>query len=95
VGRRPRRRSGRPGTAVGVTAGPLAAALAEQLAAVPALTVVTNCHAAATVLSRRRRTDQSMVLLGGTQTRGGSYTALTVAAAQLVSSTCSTSASPR
>jgi DeoR/GlpR family transcriptional regulator of sugar metabolism len=76
----------RPGTAVGVTAGPLAAALAEQLAAVPALTVVTNCHAAATVLSRRGRTDQCTVLLGGTQTRGGAYTgALAVAAARLVS----------
>ena len=76
----------RPGTAVGLTAGPLAAVLAGQLAVVPGLTVVTNCHAAATVLSRRGRTDQSMVLLGGTQTRAGAYTgALTVAAAKLVS----------
>ncbi|MFC4119410.1 DeoR/GlpR family DNA-binding transcription regulator [Nonomuraea zeae] len=58
----------RPGTAVALSAGTTTWTLAHHLAAVPALTVVTNSVRIAEVFQRSGRTDQTVVLTGGVRT---------------------------
>jgi DeoR/GlpR family transcriptional regulator of sugar metabolism len=58
----------RPGTAVALSAGTTTWTLAHHLAAVPALTVVTNSVRIAEVFQRSHRTDQTVVLTGGVRT---------------------------
>ncbi|RVX39372.1 DeoR family transcriptional regulator [Nonomuraea polychroma] len=56
------------GTAVALSAGTTTWALAHRLAAVPALTVVTNSVRVADVFQHSGRTDQTVVLTGGVRT---------------------------
>lgn len=60
-----------PGTAVTITDGVLAGPLAEHLAGVPRLTVVTNSVTACAVLGRHGRRDLQVVLTGGERNRTG------------------------
>ncbi|MGN9839578.1 DeoR/GlpR family DNA-binding transcription regulator [Nonomuraea sp. H19] len=57
-----------PGTAVALSAGTTTWTLAHRLAAVPALTIVTNSVRVADVFQRSGRTDQTVVLTGGVRT---------------------------
>ncbi len=57
-----------PGMAIGVSAGTTTYALAQRLADVPGLTVVTNSIRVADVLQQVGRTDQTIVLTGGVRT---------------------------
>ncbi len=57
-----------PGMAVAVSAGTTTYALAQRLANVPGLTVVTNSIQVADVLYRVGRTDQTIILTGGVRT---------------------------
>ncbi|TMR10067.1 DeoR/GlpR transcriptional regulator [Nonomuraea turkmeniaca] len=56
------------GTAVALSAGTTTWALAHCLAAVPALTIVTNSVRVADVFQHSGRTDQTVVLTGGVRT---------------------------
>ena len=57
-----------PGMAIGVSAGTTTYALAQRLAELPGLTVVTNSIRVADVLYQRERTDQTIILTGGVRT---------------------------
>ncbi len=57
-----------PGMAIGVSAGTTTYALAQRLADVPGLTVVTNSIRVADVLHQVGRTDQTIILTGGMRT---------------------------
>ena len=57
-----------PGMAVAVSAGTTTFALAQRLAQVPGLTVVTNSIRVADVLHQTGRADQSIILTGGVRT---------------------------
>ncbi|HEY2669165.1 MAG TPA: DeoR/GlpR family DNA-binding transcription regulator [Rugosimonospora sp.] len=58
----------KPGSAVGISAGTTTAALAWELINVPELTVVTNSIPVADVFYHHGRSDQTVVLTGGTRT---------------------------
>ncbi|MFI7700914.1 DeoR/GlpR family DNA-binding transcription regulator [Nonomuraea sp. NPDC049480] len=58
----------RPGTAVALSAGTTTWTLAHRLAAVPALTVVTNSVRVADVFQRSGRADHTVILTGGVRT---------------------------
>jgi DeoR/GlpR family transcriptional regulator of sugar metabolism len=58
----------RPGSAVGISAGTTTATLARELIGVPELTVVTNSIPVADVFYHHGRSDQTVVLTGGTRT---------------------------
>jgi DeoR/GlpR family transcriptional regulator of sugar metabolism len=58
----------RPGMAVGVAAGTTTWTLATKLIDIPGLTVITNSIRVADTLSSTARTDQTVVLTGGTRT---------------------------
>jgi DeoR/GlpR family transcriptional regulator of sugar metabolism len=60
-----------PGSAVAIVAGVLAVPLARHLSGVASLTVVTNSLPASAVLTRFGRSDQSVLVTGGTRTRSG------------------------
>jgi DeoR/GlpR family transcriptional regulator of sugar metabolism len=57
-----------PGMAIGVSAGTTTYALAQRLADVPGVTVVTNSIRVADVLHQVGRTDQTIILTGGMRT---------------------------
>ena len=57
-----------PGMAIAVSAGTTTYALAQRLAYVPGLTVVTNSVRVADVLHQAGRTDQTIILTGGVRT---------------------------
>ncbi len=57
-----------PGMAIAVSAGTTTYALAQRLAAVPGLTVVTNSIRVADVLHQGGRSDQTIILTGGVRT---------------------------
>jgi len=57
-----------PGMAIAVSAGTTTYALAQRLAYVPGLTVVTNSIRVADVLNQVGRTDQTIILTGGVRT---------------------------
>jgi DeoR/GlpR family transcriptional regulator of sugar metabolism len=57
-----------PGMAIGVSAGTTTYALAQRLANVPGLTVVTNSVRVADVLYQAGRQDQTIILTGGVRT---------------------------
>jgi DeoR/GlpR family transcriptional regulator of sugar metabolism len=57
-----------PGMAVAVSAGTTTYALAQRLANVPGITVVTNSIQVADVLYRVGRSDQTIILTGGVRT---------------------------
>jgi DeoR/GlpR family transcriptional regulator of sugar metabolism len=57
-----------PGMAIAVSAGTTTYALAQRLALVPGLTVVTNSVRVADVLHQNGRTDQTIILTGGVRT---------------------------
>ena len=57
-----------PGMAVAVSAGTTTYALAQRLAHVPGLTVVTNSIRVADVLHQVGRSDQTIILTGGVRT---------------------------
>jgi DeoR/GlpR family transcriptional regulator of sugar metabolism len=57
-----------PGMAVAVSAGTTTYALAQRLANVPGITVVTNSIQVADVLHRAGRSDQTIILTGGVRT---------------------------
>lgn len=57
-----------PGMAIGISAGTTTYALAQRLADVPGLTVVTNSVRVAEVLQHVGRTDQTIILTGGMRT---------------------------
>jgi len=57
-----------PGMAIGVSAGTTTYALAQRLADVPGLTVVTNSGRVADVLYQVGRPDQTIILTGGIRT---------------------------
>ena len=57
-----------PGMAIAVSAGTTTYALAQRLAAIPGLTVVTNSVRVAEVLHHVRRIDQTIILTGGVRT---------------------------
>jgi len=57
-----------PGMAVAVSAGTTTFALAQRLASVPGITVVTNSIQVADVLYRAGRSDQTIILTGGVRT---------------------------
>lgn len=57
-----------PGMAIGVSAGTTTYALAQRLAYVPGLTVVTNSVRVADVLYQVGPTDQTIILTGGVRT---------------------------
>jgi DeoR/GlpR family transcriptional regulator of sugar metabolism len=57
-----------PGMAVALSAGTTTAELAHRLAAVPALTVVTNSVPVAEVFHRASRSDRTVLLTGGART---------------------------
>ena len=59
------------GSAVGLSAGTTTWTLAHELRQVPRLTVVTNSMEVADVLQHGPRTDQTVVLTGGTRTLSG------------------------
>jgi len=58
----------KPGMAIGVSAGTTTYALAQRLADIPGLTVVTNSIRVADVLNHVGRTDQTTILTGGVRT---------------------------
>ncbi|MEN3310519.1 MAG: hypothetical protein V7603_6721 [Micromonosporaceae bacterium] len=58
----------KPGSAVGISAGTTTAALAFEIVAVPELTVVTNSIPVADIFYHHGRSDQTVVLTGGTRT---------------------------
>lgn len=58
----------KPGSAIGISAGTTTAALAAVLVTIPELTVVTNSIPVADAFYRSGRTDQTVVLTGGTRT---------------------------
>jgi DeoR/GlpR family transcriptional regulator of sugar metabolism len=60
-----------PGATVGLTGGTTTWYLAQYLAAVPDVTVVTNSPRAAEVMWRAARPDQTVVLTGGVQDTSG------------------------
>ncbi len=57
-----------PGTAIAVSAGTTTHALAQGLAGVPGLTVVTNSVPVADVFRQAGRADQTIILTGGVRT---------------------------
>src|SRR6478736_5726528 len=57
-----------PGMAIGVSAGTTTYALAQRLANVPGITVVTNSTRVADVLHEVGRADQTIILTGGVRT---------------------------
>jgi DeoR/GlpR family transcriptional regulator of sugar metabolism len=57
-----------PGMAIAVSAGTTTYALAQRLAFVPGLTVVTNSVRVADVLHQAGRADQTIILTGGVRT---------------------------
>ena len=57
-----------PGQAIGISAGTTTAALARELVGIPELTVVTNSIPAADAFYQNGRSDQTVVLIGGTRT---------------------------
>ena len=57
-----------PGMAIAVSAGTTTYALAQRLALVPGLTVVTNSVRVADVLHQNGRADQTIILTGGVRT---------------------------
>src|SRR6476660_4343588 len=57
-----------PGMAIAVSAGTTTYALAQRLANVPGLTVLTNSVPVADVLHRAGRNDQTIILTGGVRT---------------------------
>jgi DeoR/GlpR family transcriptional regulator of sugar metabolism len=57
-----------PGTAVALSAGTTTWALARHLAAVPALTVVTNSTAVADAIAASENSKQTVILTGGVRT---------------------------
>ena len=57
-----------PGMAIGVSAGTTTYAVAQRLADVPGLTVVTNSNRVADVLYQVGRRDQTIILTGGVRT---------------------------
>jgi DeoR/GlpR family transcriptional regulator of sugar metabolism len=57
-----------PGMAIGVSAGTTTYALAQRLADIPGLTVVTNSVRVADVLNQLGRADQTIILTGGVRT---------------------------
>ena len=57
-----------PGTAIAVSAGTTTHALAQRLAGVPGLTVVTNSVPVADVFRQVGRADQTIILTGGVRT---------------------------
>jgi DeoR/GlpR family transcriptional regulator of sugar metabolism len=57
-----------PGMAIAVSAGTTTYALAQRLANIPGLTVVTNSVRVADVLYQAGRTDQTIILTGGVRT---------------------------
>lgn len=57
-----------PGMAIGVSAGTTTYALAQRLASVRGLTIVTNSIRVADVLFHAGRTDQTIILTGGVRT---------------------------
>jgi DeoR/GlpR family transcriptional regulator of sugar metabolism len=57
-----------PGMAIAVSAGTTTYALAQRLAGVPGLTVVTNSVRVADVLYQAGRSDQTIILTGGVRT---------------------------
>ena len=59
------------GCAVGLSAGTTTWTLAQELRQIPRLTVVTNSMEVADVLHHGPRTDQTIVLTGGTRTLSG------------------------
>lgn len=58
----------RPGSAIGMSAGTTTFAVAEQIADVPGLTVVTNSVPIADMLHRSDRRDSTVILTGGMRT---------------------------
>jgi DeoR/GlpR family transcriptional regulator of sugar metabolism len=58
----------KPGCAIGISAGTTTAALAYELLEVPELTVVTNSIPVADIFYHSGRTDQTVMLTGGTRT---------------------------
>ena len=61
-------RSSSPGMAIGVSAGTTTYALAQRLAYIAGLTVVTNSIPVADVLHQVGQTDQTIILTGGVRT---------------------------
>lgn len=57
-----------PGMAIGVSAGTTTFALAQRLADIPGLTVVTNSVRVADILNQLGRADQTIILTGGVRT---------------------------
>src|SRR4029079_15066040 len=57
-----------PGMAIGVSAGTTTYALAQRLANVPCITVVTNSVRVGDVLYQVGRADQTIILTGGVRT---------------------------
>ena len=57
-----------PGMAIGISAGTTTHALAEKVADIPGVTIVTNSIRVADVLHRAGRRDQTVLLTGGTRT---------------------------
>jgi DeoR/GlpR family transcriptional regulator of sugar metabolism len=57
-----------PGMAIGVSAGTTTYALAQRLADIPGITVVTNSVRVADVLNQMGRADQTIILTGGVRT---------------------------
>jgi len=62
-----------PGTAVGMSAGTTTHAVAGELLDVPGLTVVTNSVHIADLLYQHGRSDQTVLLTGGTRTPSDAY----------------------
>jgi DeoR/GlpR family transcriptional regulator of sugar metabolism len=57
-----------PGMAIGISAGTTTYALAQRVADIPGLTVVTNSVRVGDVLFRTGRSDQTIILTGGVRT---------------------------
>jgi DeoR/GlpR family transcriptional regulator of sugar metabolism len=57
-----------PGMAIGVSAGTTTYALAQRLADIPGITVVTNSVRVADILNQMGRSDQTIILTGGVRT---------------------------
>lgn len=57
-----------PGMAIGVSAGTTTYALAQRLADIPGITVVTNSVRVADILNQMGRADQTIILTGGVRT---------------------------
>lgn len=62
-----------PGTAIGMSAGTTTHAVAGELLDVPGLTVVTNSVHIADLLYQHGRSDQTILLTGGTRTPSDAY----------------------